>query len=649
MPVTVITKNSSSAGAVPSAGQLVRGELAVNVTDRKLYTLDSTNTVVLLSSGPVGLTTTGTSGAATLVNNVINIPIYGDGTVKSLAVASANGFAGTVASSTTNPIITLSTTVNGILKGNGTSISNASPTTDYQIPITLTTLNTSGASTFVSGTLNIPQYQGVVSLTTTGTTGAATFSANTLNIPQYQGAITFTTTGNTGAATFSANALNIPQYQGAISLSTTGTSGAATFSANVLNIPNYTVAVAATPTAIGLVFGNTGATNTGIGNAISIGAGVTSSVAVGTSSTISASIASVTAVGASTSVTGSSGTAIGSAATSVTLGTAVGATATVQTSGGVAIGNSADVLTSSANSIAIGNGSSVASATSVAIGVNAIVNTTSTNSIVIGPNASTQAGSSSSIAIGNQATSGTTAIAIGNTTTALGSNAIAIGNGVTSAATDAIAIGRGLSPSGLRTILIGSSITDSSAANGVIAINSTASTLTVPNTGLFISGMRAANGSSINGLGSLQTFQSGTGNTKEIFSSQDSFTAYGINWQKQPDPVLVTGAAGTVDVTANQLQQSIIIVNGSTATVTLRMPTAADVNLQFPLIASAGLTNIAFDVSFINASSSYTVLIGSNTGMSASFGLTTIATSQSAVFRFRRTGSTTWTYNRISS
>jgi pseudouridine-5'-phosphate glycosidase len=95
MPV-IITKNSSSAGAVPSAGQLVRGELAVNVTDRKLYTLNASNAVVLLSSGEITLTTTGTSGAATLVSNALNIPIYGNGTVTSLSVASANGFAGTV-------------------------------------------------------------------------------------------------------------------------------------------------------------------------------------------------------------------------------------------------------------------------------------------------------------------------------------------------------------------------------------------------------------------------------------------------------------------------------------------------------------------------------------------------------------------------
>jgi hypothetical protein len=41
MPTTIVTKNSSTASAVPSAGGLTQGELAVNVTDKKLYTKDS--------------------------------------------------------------------------------------------------------------------------------------------------------------------------------------------------------------------------------------------------------------------------------------------------------------------------------------------------------------------------------------------------------------------------------------------------------------------------------------------------------------------------------------------------------------------------------------------------------------------------------
>lgn len=55
----------------------------------------------------------------------------GTGTVTDVSVVSANGFAGTVATSTTTPAITLSTTVTGLLKGNGTAISAAVDGTDY--------------------------------------------------------------------------------------------------------------------------------------------------------------------------------------------------------------------------------------------------------------------------------------------------------------------------------------------------------------------------------------------------------------------------------------------------------------------------------------------------------------------------------------
>lgn len=52
----------------------------------------------------------------------------GSGTVTTVSVASANGFAGTVANPTTTPAITLSTTATGPLKGNGTAISAAAYT-----------------------------------------------------------------------------------------------------------------------------------------------------------------------------------------------------------------------------------------------------------------------------------------------------------------------------------------------------------------------------------------------------------------------------------------------------------------------------------------------------------------------------------------
>lgn len=63
----------------------------------------------------------------------------GAGTVTTVSVVTANGFAGSVANPTTTPAITLTTTITGILKGNGTAISAASAGTDYVAPGAITT------------------------------------------------------------------------------------------------------------------------------------------------------------------------------------------------------------------------------------------------------------------------------------------------------------------------------------------------------------------------------------------------------------------------------------------------------------------------------------------------------------------------------
>ena len=55
------------------------------------------------------------------------------GTVTAISVTSANGFAGTSSGGTT-PALTLSTSITGVLKGNGTSISAAIVNTDYFAP-----------------------------------------------------------------------------------------------------------------------------------------------------------------------------------------------------------------------------------------------------------------------------------------------------------------------------------------------------------------------------------------------------------------------------------------------------------------------------------------------------------------------------------
>ena len=100
------------------------------------------------------------------------------GTVTSVSVTSANGFAGTVATSTTTPAITISTTINSpVLAGNGTAISAATTTGTGSTVVlsaspTLTgTANLTNAT--LSGNLVVPteQFSGTYN-------GAATLSAN---------------------------------------------------------------------------------------------------------------------------------------------------------------------------------------------------------------------------------------------------------------------------------------------------------------------------------------------------------------------------------------------------------------------------------------------------------------------------------------
>lgn len=54
MANTIQIKRSSTAAAVPTSGQLAEGELAVNLTDRKLFSKNSSGTVFQLGGGATG-------------------------------------------------------------------------------------------------------------------------------------------------------------------------------------------------------------------------------------------------------------------------------------------------------------------------------------------------------------------------------------------------------------------------------------------------------------------------------------------------------------------------------------------------------------------------------------------------------------------
>jgi len=137
------TFRSLVAADIPTLNQNTTGT-AANVTGVVAVANGGTGTTTPALVAGTNVTITGTWPNQTIAASGGG----GSGTVTSVSVVSANGFAGTVATDTTTPAITLSTSITGVLKGNGTAISAASAGTDYQAPITLTTTGTSGAATF---------------------------------------------------------------------------------------------------------------------------------------------------------------------------------------------------------------------------------------------------------------------------------------------------------------------------------------------------------------------------------------------------------------------------------------------------------------------------------------------------------------------
>lgn len=124
----------------PTGGALTEGLIWFNTSTSEFKYYDGTNIQVI-----------GTSSAT--------------GTVTSVSVASANGFAGTVATSTTTPAITIQATPTGILKSNGTAISAATAGTDYITP--------TGSGAGLTG-ITVSQVSGAAPLASPALTGTPT-------------------------------------------------------------------------------------------------------------------------------------------------------------------------------------------------------------------------------------------------------------------------------------------------------------------------------------------------------------------------------------------------------------------------------------------------------------------------------------------
>jgi hypothetical protein len=152
------------------------------------------NTIATLSSGQAGWFIANVATPTTAGNWDSIVPGTGGGTVTSASVASANGFAGTVANASTTPAITLTTTVTGILYGNGTSMAGATgaqivaPSSGHGWAVNESNGTPNGSTTTftttntpVAGTLQVFQNG---ALLRAGTSWDYTFSGTTITFNQ---------------------------------------------------------------------------------------------------------------------------------------------------------------------------------------------------------------------------------------------------------------------------------------------------------------------------------------------------------------------------------------------------------------------------------------------------------------------------------
>lgn len=147
---TTITK----VGPTATAGQILQsaGSLAdpafstatypATTTVSQILYSSSNNVVAGLATANNGVLITSTTGVPSILANGTTgqlltattgsppswVSPATSGTVTTVSVVSANGFAGTVANASSTPAITLSTTITGVLSGNGTAISGSTVT-----------------------------------------------------------------------------------------------------------------------------------------------------------------------------------------------------------------------------------------------------------------------------------------------------------------------------------------------------------------------------------------------------------------------------------------------------------------------------------------------------------------------------------------
>lgn len=219
---------STTVAATPSAANLANGELAINITDGKLYYKDNSGVVQLIAS-KAGASGSVTSVAQSFTGGLISVsgsPITTSGTL-ALTVAGTSGGVPYFSSASTWAS-SAALAANAIVLGGGAGAAPATTTTGTGV-VTALGVNTGTAGAFVvnGGALGTPSSGTVTNLTgtasiningtvgaTTPTTGAfttisasgvASFADGTVSAP----GITFTSDTDTGLYRIGANNIGV--------------------------------------------------------------------------------------------------------------------------------------------------------------------------------------------------------------------------------------------------------------------------------------------------------------------------------------------------------------------------------------------------------------------------------------------------------
>ena len=143
-----VTSVTGTSPVVSSGGSTPAISLASGYGDtQNPYAAKTANYVLAAPNGSSGLPTF----RALVAADIPALP-YGTGTVTSVSVVSANGFAGTVATATTTPAITMSTSISGLLYGNGTAL--AATTVSAPLAYSAGTLSITQSGTASNGYLS---------------------------------------------------------------------------------------------------------------------------------------------------------------------------------------------------------------------------------------------------------------------------------------------------------------------------------------------------------------------------------------------------------------------------------------------------------------------------------------------------------------